>query len=326
MRRSPATGRRVSGGQAGFSLVELMVAMALFAMLSVGMLTTVSLYGRTQRSTQAIDVAQAGVRASLELIARDVEMASAGSRSGTVFLANGAQPQLLAVRLTDNSATPDRLDLILVDPSAQATLMASYSTGQTTLSVSSTAGFAVGDLVQVSDLVTGVVVQVTAVGATSLTIASNANPLPRAYPAGAWVFRSRQVTYFVDSTAYGAQNPLLMFDPDGPGARAAEPLAEGVEDFQVALGFDANSDGLISNNGAGAGDDEWIGNVAGEVAPATLTTFRSARITLVARTVLPGSGTRGSRPAVENHPAGSGADSYARRVLKSEITVRNFNL
>lgn len=310
----------------GFTIVELMVAMALFAVLSVGMLTTVSLYGRAQRNSAAIDVAQAGVRASLETVVRDLQMASAGSRGGTVYLANGASPQLLAVRLTDSSSGPDTLDLILVDTAVQATLMAGYATGQTTLTVSSTAGFAVGDLVQVCDLVTGVVLQVTAVGASTLTVVANANPLPRSYVAGAWVFRSRQVRYYVDSTPYGAQDPLLMFDPDGPGARPGEPLAEGVEDFQVALGFDANGDGTIASNGAAAGDDEWIGNVAGEVQPASLATLRSARVTLVARTVAAVAGTRGTRPAVENRPGANAADGFSRRVLRSEITVRNFNL
>ena len=312
--------------EAGFTIVELMVAMLLFAMLSIGMLTTVSMFARTQRSTAAIDVAQAGVRASLELISRDVEMAAAGARGGTVFFANGAQPQLLAVRVTDSSTGPDTLNLILVNPNAQGTLMAGYSTGQTNLSLSSTAGFGVGDLIQVSDLVNAVVLQVTAVGGSTLTVVANANPLPRSFAAGAWVFGSRQVTYYVDSAAFGAQDPLLMFDPDGPGALPGQPLAEGVEDMQVALGFDTNANGILTNVGAAAGDDEWVHNVAGEVAPATLVALRAVRVTLVARTVQMGQGTRGTRPALEDRPGAGAPDAFARRVLKSEISVRNFNL
>ena len=56
-----------------------------------------------------------------------------------------------------------------------------------------------------------------------------------------------------------------MYDPAGfAGPQAAQPLAEGVEDLQLAFGFDFNSDGNLVNVGAGAGDDDWVGNVAGE--------------------------------------------------------------
>ena len=67
---------RAARGQRGFSLVELMIAMALFAVISLGLLDTVGLFGRTQRSVAALDVAESGVRAGQELITRDIEMAS----------------------------------------------------------------------------------------------------------------------------------------------------------------------------------------------------------------------------------------------------------
>lgn len=319
---------RRSAGR-GFTLIELMIGMALLAMLSIGMLTTVNLVGRTQRASAAIDVAQAAARAGLEMITRDVEMASAGARTGSIAFGNGAPAQLLAVRVTNSNTGPDQLDLLSVDTSAQATLMAPLAAGQTTLSVSSSAGFNVGDLIQVSDLTTAMVMQVSATtgGATpSLSVNANGNPQPQTFAAGSYVFRSRAVRYYVDTTIYGPQDPLLMFDPDGPGPAAGQPLAEGVEDFQVALGVDANGDGVLTNVGAAAGDDEWIFNVVGEAMPASLAQLRAVRVTVVARTVLPQAGTRGQRPGAEDHAGAAAADGYSRRVLRSEMTVRNFNL
>jgi hypothetical protein len=258
-------------------------------------------------------------------------MAAAAAKTGAIaFGGGGALPvTALAVRVTDSSVGPDRLDLILVDPTVSATLVAPYSTGQATLSVDRITGFNVNDYVQVSDLTTAVVVQVTGTvggAAPVLNIVANVNPLPRAYAPGGYVFRSRQVSYYVD-TPLGAQDPLLMMDPDGPYlAGAGQPLAEGVEDFQVALGFDNNGDGVITSLGAAANDDEWVFNVAGEVAPLNLNALRVVRITIVARTVAQSAGVRGTRPAVEDHAAAPAADGYSRRVLKSEVTVRNFNL
>ena len=37
---------------------------------------------------------------------------------------------------------------------------------------------------------------------------------------------------------------------------AAEPLAEGVEDMQIAYGFDDNLDGIITDTGSTT--DEWL--------------------------------------------------------------------
>ena len=322
------TPRRQSAS--GFTLIEIMIAMALLAMLSVGMLTTVNAIGRAQRGAAAIDAAQSGARAGLEMITRDVEMASAGAKSGTINFATGGTASLLAVRVTDGNNAPDQLDIITIDPTAQGTLLTPYAAGATNLSVSSSAGFAVGDQVQVSDLITAVVVVVTGTanngGNPGLQINANTNALPQTFPAGSYVFRTRAVSYYIDTTTFGAQDPLLMLDPDGPGAQAGQPLAEGVEDLQVALGVDGSGDGLISSVGSAAGDDEWVGNVAGEVAPVNLTQLRSVRVTLVARTIMPTAGLRGQRPAAENHAGGLTADSFSRRVLRSELTVRNFNL
>jgi hypothetical protein len=113
---------------------------------------------------------------------------------------------------------------------------------------------------------------------------------------------------------------VLMMDPDGDGAAAAEPLADYIEDFQVAAGIDESEDTII-------GADEWgFSGVVGT--PATFTInrdLRGLRVSLVARA--PGSlvATTATyvRPALEDHAAGTAPDTLRRRVLSSTVDIRN---
>ena len=118
--------------------------------------------------------------------------------------------------------------------------------------------------------------------------------------------------------------PVLMLDPDDAGAAPPEPLAEGIEDLQVAVGVDVNSDGNLFENGTTG--DEWFGNAAGDAAPPlpTVQRWRAIRVTLVARTIKEtGNEPVSSRPAAEDRGAGT-ADKYRRRVLSTVVDVRNF--
>jgi prepilin-type N-terminal cleavage/methylation domain-containing protein len=312
---------------AGFTLIEMMIAMLLLSVVVAGLVASLLVIGRAQAASARVDVAQAGVRAALDLVTRDVQMASAGARSGTLSQGSGAPAQVQAVVVTDSTTGPDRLDLVLVDPKGFATALTAYDGTQGAITVDNTTNFNVGDTIQLSDFTVGALLQVTGIGAGSLSLATPTNPLPRSYIPGNYVFRSRVVSYYVDTSFFGAQDPVLMIDPDGAGPQPAQPLAEGIEDLQFALGFDFNNDGVISSVGVNPGDDEWVFNVAGETAPASLAQLRSVRVTLVARTTTAvGNATLGTRPAAEDHPGASAPDPYPRRVLHSEITVRNFNL
>jgi prepilin-type N-terminal cleavage/methylation domain-containing protein len=328
-------GSRASGdsGERGFTIVEILIALALFSIVSAALFSSIIVVGRAQAAAARIDVAQGGVRAALDLLTRDLEMASAGARGGAITFGSGTPAQANAILVTDSATGADRIDLVLVDPTAQATTLAGFGAGQTTLTVDNTSNFQLGDSIQVGDLSTAVVLTVTGIGASggtpTLTVAAPINPLPRIYPPGSYVFRSRSVSYYVDATLFGAagQDPLLMYDPDGAnGPIPPQPIAEGIEDLQIALGFDFNGDGQLTSIGAAPGDDEWLYNVAGENAPPTLAQLRSVRVTLVARTTSALTGTLGQRPAAEDRPAAQTADAFPRRVLHSEVAVRNLNL
>jgi hypothetical protein len=141
------------------------------------------------------------------------------------------------------------------------------------------------------------------------------------YAAGSLVIPVQRARFYID-TINGT--PSLMMDPDAEGPAGAEPLAEGIEDLQIAVGVDTGAmDGTLVEVGAAANDDEWAYNVAGDTA---LTgRIRAVRLSVIARaaTELQG-GTPGFlRPALEDHPGSSIWDAYRRRVLSSTVELRN---
>ena len=69
----------------------------------------------------------------------------------------------------------------------------------------------------------------------------------------------------------------------------AEPLAEGIEDMQIAYGFDDNGDGVITDTDSTT--DEWLWNAPGDtVGTHVIANLRAIRITLVAKSTSVDSG------------------------------------
>jgi prepilin-type N-terminal cleavage/methylation domain-containing protein len=315
----------------GFSLIELMISLALFGLIASGAMSLVMSGARSQARSARIDTVQSGVRAGLDFITRDVLSASAGARSTNLTMGNGGSA-ITIISVTDSSSGPDTLDVYSIDATKMATLTADLTGGSTTsLSVDSAGAFAANDWVQICDLSVGTIVQLQGASGTTLTLPS-APTLPSGTTAftklNGWVFKSRHSTYAINSSLYGnttsgSGSALTLDLNDGNGP---QPLAEGVEDLQVALAIDQNGDGVIGTENAGtAGADEWIYNVAGEIAPASLANLKAVRVTLVGKSTVADRGTFPKRPAAEDRPAGS-ADGFFRRVVKSEIAVRNLNL
>ena len=73
----------------GLSLIELMVSMVLLSVVVAGLFAGISVIGHAQASATAVNGAQSGVRAALEMMSRDIEMASAGAKTGTLNNSTG---------------------------------------------------------------------------------------------------------------------------------------------------------------------------------------------------------------------------------------------
>jgi prepilin-type N-terminal cleavage/methylation domain-containing protein len=292
----------------GFTLVELMVSVALFGLVASGSMTLVLAGARSQAYSARVDGAQTALRVGIDFITRDVMMASAGAAAGVVTIPGGAVVNTVRfdVAANDSTSGPDTLELWLVDGAPAAQLASPVAAGATTLPIayeqSATSTFAATiapfhSYVQLCDtsFTTAVVTTLDAVNGNTLTV--GALPGASGFGANAWVLPSKHVVYSVGSPFAGTS--MLMMSING----VAQPLAEGVEDLQVAYGFDTDGDGLLTD--AGSTSDEWLyNNAADSPAGFAIAQLRAVRVTLTAAAV---------------------GEKNVRRVLRTEIAVRNFN-
>lgn len=315
--------------QGGFTLVELMVSVVLIGIvtsLSVRLASTVIDAYREQRIAMAI---QRAARASIDLVSDAVRNASAGVPTGDTRDAAGCS-DVVGIDVVNRSDGPDQLSVIYASGGVVTSLRSTLTAASSRFTVTNVDGLAVGDRVLVTDGTSGRLLPVSRIdpsgsdfeiGTIAAGVACPGVPMPAdGYKAGALVVRARAATFYV-ATAAGV--PTLMLDPDGTGPEIAEPLAEGIEDLQIAVGVDLDGDGALRDDGSTG--DEWFYNAAGDLDPPAVTTtrWRAVRLTVVARTTQERQPTTTSlRPAIEDRPAGV-PDPYRRRVLSTVVEIRN---
>jgi type IV pilus assembly protein PilW len=332
----------------GFTLIEMMISMALFGLIAAGAMALVMAGARSQAHSSRVDTAQASLRAGIDFITRDAMMASAGASTGIIIKPNGTQVNAVDFATTNNNqnnngtTNTDKLDMYLVDGTISSEMTSAVLPGLTSLPVTyeltaisgqfPTTGFPYP--VQVSDLKTGCITNVSAVTNATLTGTLTVAALPAGctFASGlAYVLPSRHVIYEINNTvvssAANTNNSMLTMSVNNA---AAQPLAEGIEDMQVAYGFDTDADNIVTEHASGnsADDDEWLYNAPGDTIKASMTiaNLRVIRVTLIAKSTSIENGALFNGIAAYEDHAAVAADGFIRRVLRSEIAVRNFNL
>ncbi len=323
--------------QRGFTLVELMISLVLFSIAVAGVLSVAVSMTQAYREQRQVINAEASVRAPLDYLSDALRQASPGV-SDPNLVQDFHTCQIGAIGYTNSSTGPDELDLIYATGGIVTSLStAAFDVNSTTITVTDASQLSPGDFVLVTDFTYGMLVKIDSIAGNVLTLAAKCSTpasltmWPTAttnYPVGSLVIRA-QHAHFEIQTVDGV--PTLTMDPDGDAANGGgtatfEPLAENIEDMQIAYGIDADTLNGISELGAAAGDDEWQFNVDGpaEVIPLGAK-IRAVRVTLIARTATALFGNTAlfyKRPAAEDHAAGS-FDNYRRRVLRSIVELRN---
>jgi prepilin-type N-terminal cleavage/methylation domain-containing protein len=334
----------------GFTLIELMVSIALFGLIAAGAMMLVMSGLRMQAHSARLDVAQSALRAGLDFMTRDLLSASAGMSSGSIMVGTGSL-NTISFPVASNTGVngSDVLDLYMADSSYDfATVYNGVTTSSSSISVDQITPFTPPQLGLLTDLANGVQISITSVsppagspqpmGTLNIT-AVGAGGFPSATGGSysgpnAYVFVLRHVRYSIGpcfgaaDTTYARQTCLMMDVFDNPGNTTnPQPLAEGVEDLQIAFGYDNDGDGLIQEDTPASTADEWYGNASGDVMPVTLTNLKAVRITIIAISTMNENVKSGSysRPAAEDHAAGT-VDGFFRRTIRSEVTVRNLNI
>jgi hypothetical protein len=119
--------------------------------------------------------------------------------------------------------------------------------------------------------------------------------------------------YYIDTS--DAAHPVLMQQEQG----TPEPIAEDIEDLQIAYGVDSNNNRIIENN-------EWVNSVTTD---GDIDRIRLVRITIVARTSQRDPALRNvaqTVPALEDRPARANlTDGYRRFILTRIVKTGNLD-
>jgi prepilin-type N-terminal cleavage/methylation domain-containing protein len=319
--------------QRGFTLIELMISLVLFSIAVAGVLSVAVSLTQGYREQRQAMAAEASVRAPLDYLADALRQASPGV-SDPSKLQDFHSCKVGAVEVTNSSSGPDELDVFYATGGIVTSTASAFSAASTSITVTNASQLSAGDYVIVTDFTYGMLVKIDTMTGNVLNLATKCTassslvfPTSGNFPVGSVVIRA-QHAHFEIQTVNG--QPTLTMDPDGDPANGGggalyEPLAEGIEDMQIAIGVDADSLNGISENGAGEDDDEWYYNFANDDPPPTNKPIRAVRVTLIARTSTPlfgNSTTYYFRPAAEDHAAGA-SDNYRRRMLRSIVEMRN---
>jgi len=308
-------------------MIELMVALVLFSFVTVGMLTSAVTMLRGFREQEATISTETSTRSSIDFLADALRQASPGIQLSS-NITHVSTCAIGAFSVLNNQATPlgstaDELTMVFASGAVVTSLRTTYTKGDATITVANATDLTAGDTVLITNFDTGHLVKIGSIAGTTLTLASACGALPNhsPYASGTLVVRAVRATFRV-RTQDGI--PVLMMDPDAEGTLVEEPIAENIESMEIALGIDANNDGVLTEVGAVANDDEWILNRTGEIVPALFTNLRAVRITLIARSPRQFQGVNSFiLPAIEDRAANGATDNFRRRILSTTVEVRN---
>lgn len=318
-------------GQAGLTLIELMVAMTIVAIAMAAALAVGFSVLNGYREQRKLSVVERAARISLEMMSSAIRAASPGVTTGQITDLVGCS-DFGSLAVVNRSDGPDELKLIYASGWVMTSLRATFDESSNQLVVLDASGLEAGDRVLVTNFDKGHFVEIEAVNAhsegaslaitTPSTTACGAGTFPAGgYQAGALVIRARMARYYIEDTEIG---PMLMLDPDDAGPDPGEPLAEGIEDLQIAYAVDVDGNGALAEDG-GTGD-EWFYNNAGDSDPPPIATAMPAalRITLVARTTFEiGDSPASKRPGAEDREGAEDPDPYKRRSMGATVEIRN---
>jgi prepilin-type N-terminal cleavage/methylation domain-containing protein len=370
-----------SDGRAGFTVVEVLITLVIASLLMIFVLSLTRSQLVTYEMQGQVTAVQQNARAGFDFVEQSIRRACAGVAAGAVELrvsaaTNGVKTGCMNIydgavpaagsfsggALGSPVTLPDAIELIYADGGAfsMVTLIASP-----VVHVADTTGFQVGDLVLIGDYRRAYLHQIASIlpppvgfgpqqGDITMTVAPASDPTFLLMTPPLSILRARSVALYVD-TATDPKNPLLRLDPDGVAGTThadAEPLVEGVEDFQLAVGIDSNGDGVINENVASPGSlppsDEWSGNALGELPlaspvpvlasdpppipwdPLRTPFIRTVRASLIARSLNQYAGSPAQVGPMEDRttwPYAPGATSGPRfRQLRMVIAPRVWNL
>ncbi len=347
----------------GFTLVELMVSLVLFALLAAGVLSVAVSMSQGFREQRQVITTDTQVRAPMDYLGDVIRMASPGVPNGDItasvgdpncdyygagFMHSDTPPSNQALVVGNNQTGPtpvvgsDTLDVTYASGGVMTSLTAIFgaTAGENKIMVLDSTGISPGDTLLVTNGTQGHLVFVTAVGNTPPN--SQISTLPSSacsdvamptggYPITSLVIRVVRMRYVIANDPQTSIPGLYVAQIGSSGMTGLtapptnyQPVAEGIEDMQIAIGQDLNADNQIDF------PTEWVyggdnnNNATGNPFNKSIQ-VRGLRVTLIGRSagqLVGGPGTSG-RPGAEDHTPGPATDNFRRRVLTATFETRN---
>jgi len=348
---------RGSTEQAGFTLIEVMVGMVVAVIVVAAAFTILTTTSKTLRANEQIVDTQQNVRMAMEWLARDFKLAGFGNPG--VPLGNCTN----AIVPGDQNPTgvdsgPDSVQVLVpttrTSGSNRWTLLVpttTAGTAQITLQSGAVADMVSSGLVANQSYVSiggSATAQVTGLNAAASTI-NVAIPPPLWFQQEDQVYLLQCIRYQVvlppdAGNLCGGNAPCLTRGvAGGVGPTAEAPIAEGVEDLQLAFACDGcvtaiNSgipDRIIDDqNGSNSFDQaDFLSNVPWTASPLRPDKIQLVQVALVARQSKNDQGFGegvapvGSSPLIVTSDHTLPADStHRRRVLMKTVETRNVGL
>lgn len=323
---------RADRGEAGMTLIELMIAMVILGIVIAAAFNVAYTIMSSYRDHRRAMAVERSARGAMTVLADAVRNASPGVENAQITDLVGCST-LQGISVVNRSDGPDTLQIVYATGAVVTSIRQVFDQDSTELVVLDGSALKAGDQVLVTDFDDrGHLMAITDVaesgGEYTLSLASApssmCSPAPAdfSYPVLSTVIKA-QVAEFsvVEGTV-----PALMMDRDGAGPEEPEPVAEGIEDLQVAIGVDEDGDNEVSAD-APDGVDEWFYNHPDDLDPALAITarpYRALRLTVVARSIGETTAKPTSlRPKAEDHDAATAPDVYRRRSLSTRVEIRN---
>jgi type IV pilus assembly protein PilW len=339
----------------GFTLIEVMVAVALAGIVAAAAFTILTTTSKAVGANEQVVNTQQDVRLAMELLSRDVKMAGFGNPG--VAIGNCTYPIMPADnRPTGVDTGPDSVQLLVPTTKSTGTTpwqlqTATSPNGATQIVLKPGAvtdmvasGLANGSYISINGSHTA---QVTAVNAATDRITVLV-PAPVWFPASVPVYLLQCIRYQVVTNAAvcGTGEPCLTRGVAGvtAGPNAEAPIVEGIEDLQLAYACDGcvatinggNPDRVIDNQGGSAGFDQsdFVSDNLWATPPLTPDKIKLVQISLVASQPKADSGFGetlqakiGSGGLTVSPDRTLGANpAHRRRMLTKTIDVRNVGL
>ncbi len=350
---------RHSDGQAGFTLLELMAALAVTVVVVGAAFTILTTTSKSLQANEQVVDTQQNIRMAMELLARDIKLAGFGnpgvpvgnctagivpSDQNPTGIDTGPDSVQLLVPTTRTSG-PNRWTLKIPTTAAGTT--------QITLQPGAVADMVSSGLVANQSYVSiggSATAQVSGFDASASTINVS-------IPAPLW-FQQEDQIYLLQCIRYqvvpapdpgnlcGGRSPCLTRGVAGvvTGANAEAPIAEGIEDLQLAYACDgcvaAINNGIPDRiiddqNGSNSFDQgDFLSNVPWTAAPLTPDKIQLVQVALVARQLKNDQGFGETGRAFVGSPAMTVSSDHAlpadpnhrRRILVKTVETRNVGL